>query len=30
LRELKLAAGTKVTVTLQPFEVLVFDTDSAR
>ena len=22
--------GTKVTVTLQPFEVLVFDTDSAR
>lgn len=30
LRELKLAAGTKLTVTLQPFEVLVFDTDSAR
>ena len=30
LRELKLAAGTKVSVTLQPLEVLVFDTDSGR
>jgi hypothetical protein len=30
VRTLKLAAGTKVTVTLEPFEVLVFDTDSAR
>lgn len=30
VRTLKLAAGTKVTVTLEPFEVLVFDTDSGR
>jgi len=30
LRALQLTAGAKVTVTLQPFEVLVFDTDSAR
>jgi hypothetical protein len=30
VRALKLAAGTKATVELQPFEVLVFDTDSAR
>lgn len=30
VRTLKLAAGTKVTVTLEPFEVLVFDTDSER
>jgi hypothetical protein len=30
IRALKLAAGTKVPVTLEPFEVLVFDTDSAR
>lgn len=30
LRALRLTAGAKVTVTLQPFEVLVFDTDSAR
>ena len=30
VRALKLVAGTKATVELQPFEVLVFDTDSAR